>query len=380
MADPRVVLPGTEADYDEDLNGECFIAGAEGEPEVIIQNNIVHFPSDMPVATEQSIRQSIQYTTDQMNAFLMMNTSRSLRAGRPGAQAAKIAYIRFLAVRNGLISPSFSTQIHNVRYNHAERANYSVTQTIEATSEALADARRAINETLTIDVRKNIRRCFTNMTCCVAYIFRVRGHHYMSDFLDRYQTLWVRCLYKPEDLPVEWDCIATDALHAIMPDVLDSFWFDCVEGARCAGTLIKRYDSAPAGAAGVVALERGLSDVMMLFPAIIEKVPEAHAEFTTVLASVKTSRWGGSINARFYGAHRVRVDEAKIGSLASVVMGVYEHLAPQSKLRDSNALKRLAEIAPATGGAIGIAARRAAQDERLNLIAYTAQPGVEEVQ
>jgi len=373
-------LAGSQDDLNDDLNGECFIAGAEGEPEVIIQNNLVYFPSDMPVATDQNQGSQIPYTVAQMNAFILANTTRSIANGRPGNQAAKIAYMRFLAARNGLMSPSFSTQLHNVRYNHAIRIPLTVAQVVQTENEEATAAIEAINNTLTVDARRNIRKCFTNLVCCVAYIFRVRGHHYMQDFHDRYNTLWGRCLYRPEDLPLEWECVATDALHAIMPDVLDAFWLDCVINARCAGTLIKRYDSAPAGAAGVVALDRGLSDVMMLFPAIVEKVPDAHVEFRAVLNNVNSSRWGGSINARFYGATRVRVDEAKIGALASVVMGVYEHLAPQSKLRDSNALKRLAEIAPATGGAIGIAARRAAQDERLNLIAYTQQPTVEETQ
>jgi hypothetical protein len=202
----------------------------------------------------------------------------------------------------------------------------------------------------------------------------------MADFEDRYSTLWSRCLYKPEDLPLEWQFVATDALHAIMPDVLDIFWRSAADNARCAGTLIKRIDSAPAGAAGVVALERGLSDVVMLFPAITEKVPEAYEEFKSVVAQTKSSRWACSVNARFYGVSRARVDEAKIGALASVVLGVYEHLAPASKLRDSMALQRLAQIAPVTGGAIGIAAGRAARDDRLNLISYTVAgaPVVEE--
>lgn len=170
---------------------------------------------------------------------------------------------------------------------------------------------------------------------------------------------------------LDWVYVATDSLHAIMPDILDEFWQNSARDAKCAGTLIKRLDSAPAGAAGVVALARGMTDVTMLFPGIVAKVPEAYQEFNRIHNVVQGSRWTGSINSRFYGVARTRVDEAKIGALASVVLGVYENLASNSKLRDSMALKRLAEIAPATGGAIGLAARRAAADERLNLIEYT---------
>lgn len=363
------VLVGTQEDINADLNGECFIAGAEGEPEKIIENNYIIFPKDFPTASEATVGQKIPVKDNHMIAFLIANVRHSMSKGRSGEAAAKIAYLRFLVARNGLVSPSFSTVAHNVRYNHAIFTERTTADILD--KKFSKDYVKVIRDTLTREVRESMTKKMTNLVCCVAYIFRVRGHHYMSDFRDRYDTLWVRCLYKPEELPMDWEMIATDSLHAIMPDVLDNFWGSAVNNARCAGTLIKRYDSAPAGSAGVVALERGLNDVTMLFPAIVEKVPDAHEEFKHVVRQVQGSRWGGSINARFYGATRQRVDEAKIGALASVVMGVYEHLAPQSKLRDSMALARLAQIAPATGGAIGVAAGRAARDERLNLIQYT---------
>jgi hypothetical protein len=314
-----------------------------------------------------------------MAAFLIVNVDACMRAGRSEDLAIRIAYLRFLAARNGLISPSFSTAAHNVRYNHARFVDETTAKIVANSKTTYAAATKAIKDKLVTRLRQEIAPKFTNLVCCVAYMFRVRGHHYMSDFQDRYATLWSRCLYKPEDLPLDWEHVATDALHAIMPDVLDQFWQSAAEDSRCAGTLIKRLDSAPAGAAGVVALERGLSDVMMLFPAIVEKVPDAHNEFRRIAHQTKSSRWACSINARFYGEARTRVDEARIGALASVVLGVYEHLAPSSRLRDSMALQRLAQIAPATGGAIGIAAGRAARDERLNLISYTvAGPSTEE--
>lgn len=372
------IIPGTQEDINDDLNGECFIAGAEGEPEKIIENNIVLFPAGYPAAADNAAGTQVTYTSTQMAVFLTLNAKHSLTSGRTANVAARVAYIRFLAARNGLISPSFTTNLHNVRYNHAKWSDTPVENIIGRDNEEFRDAVRAVRDNLSATVRREISAKFTNLVCCVAYMFRVRGHHYMADFQDRYITLWARCLYKPEELPLDWEFVATDALHAVMPDVLDAFWINAAEEARCAGTLIKRLDSAPAGSAGVVALERGLNDVTMLFPAVVEKVPDAHQEFKQVVGQVKGSRWGGSINARFYGASRQRIDEAKIGALASVVLGIYEHLAPQSQLRNSMALKRLAEIAPATGGAIGIAAGRAARDERLNLIGYSvAGAGIE---
>jgi hypothetical protein len=153
-----------------------------------------------------------------------------------------------------------------------------------------------------------------------------------------------------------------------MPDILDSFWEKCAASSRCAGALIKRFDSAPAGAAGIMALKRGLDDVMMLFPGVVRNVPASYQAFNQIVDTVNANRWAGSVNARFYGSQRLRIREGDVGALASVVLGVYNQLAADSKLVDSPSLKRLAEIAPATGGAIGLAARRATQSEEFNLL------------
>lgn len=373
------VLVGSVEDINSDLNGECFIAGAEGEPETYVVNNLVYFPTDFPAATDTTKGTKQIIADDQMVAFIIANTRACLVNGRSEDNAVRIAFLRFLAARMGLMSPHFTVTANNVRYNHAiwaDRDTKGYLKPAEPVAED-AHARKAIKEKLTLAVRKQMMPKLTNLVCCVAYMFRVRGHHYMADFQDRYVTLWSRCLYKPEDLPLEWELVATDALHAIMPGHLDDFWVNSAAEAKCAGTLIKRIDSAPAGSAGVQALGRGLTDVMMTFPGIVKKVPDAYKEFKTVESKVEGNRWGGSINARFYGASRLRVDEGKIGALASVVLGVYEHMAPNSPLRNSMALKRLAEIAPATGGAIGMAAARTIRDERMNLIEDTGSSIVE---
>lgn len=352
----------------EDLNGECFIVGAEGEVEEKVDKNVVVFPQDFTAAGPNTIGAAITHTAGETEDFLVANVAASLAAGRTAADAAKVAYIRFLAARNGLISPDFAAASHNVRYNHAERISDEELARLKATVMGHADREAAIRATVTADFKKLARRAFTDVVCCVAYIFRVRGHHYRDDILDRYTSLWARCLKRDADLPATWELLATDALHAIMPDVLDNYWRDSADTARCAGALIKRLDSAPAGVAGVLALKRGLTDVMMLFPGVADKVPASYQYFTQVSDQVETSRWGGSINCRFYGVARIRVDEGRIGALASVVMGIYDQLATDSKLRDSPALKRLAETAPATGGAIGMAARRTVNSNKMNLL------------
>lgn len=359
----------------EDLNGECFILGADGEAEVFENTNIVYFPHGIPTASDATAGEPLTWTNSDINLFVYVNAVRLKAAERDAVISARVAYARALAGKAGLISPDFTTASHNVRYNHAVRL--SEAQTVEARTalDAASDDRTAFVNALAADVRTKLRKYFSDMVCCVAYIFRVRGHHYRDDFQDRYTTLWSRCLHRETDLVLKWVNIATDAFHAIMPDVLDNYWLRCTETAKCAGTLIKRYDSAPAGCAGVVALKRGLDDITMLFPGVVNHVPAAHVAFNDMYEKVQANRWAGSVNCRFYGAHRVRINEGEIGALASVVMGIYDHLAPDSKLRESPALKRLAETAPATGGAIGLAARRATQDERLSLINSMANSG-----
>lgn len=352
----------------EDLNGECFIAGAEGEPEVFIQNNVVHFPHGFPAASNDNALQTVTVTAEQANHFLMVNYHAAIAANRPAADAVKIAFIRLLAARNGLMSPEFNTGAHNVRYNHSVRMSEAATAQVLTEVQAITGYRDVFRNVLTAETRKNIRGKFTDIVCCVAYMFRVRGHHYRDDFRDRYNLLWVRCLHRDADLPSTWELLATDALHAIMPIHLDMFWRNAATNAECAGALIKRLDAAPAGVAGIVALQRGLDDVRMLFPGVVDQVPDAYETFSQLVTQVRGSRWGGSVNARFYGAARIRIDESRIGALASVVMGIYDQLAPESQLRNSPALKRLAETAPATGGAIGLAARRTVQDERMSLL------------
>jgi len=365
MADDSIALFGVDND---DLNGECFIVGAEGEVEEKVDKNVVVFPPGCPAAGPANIGVAVTFDSAQTAEFLIANVARSIAANRTPAEAAKIAYVRYLAVRAGLISPDFSPAAHNVRYNHAEWVSDADMTALRATVLGNATVEAAIRATITPDYKKLARRAFTDVVCCVAYIFRVRGHHYRDDILDRYVSLWARCLKRDADLPASWELLATDALHAIMPDVLDDAWREAAAEARCAGALIKRIDSAPAGVAGVLALKRGLSDVMMLFPGVAEKVPAAYRYFVDISGTVESSRWGGSINCRFYGVPRIRVDEGRIGALASVVMGIYDQLATDSKLRESPALKRLAETAPATGGAIGMAARRTVNHPQMNLL------------
>lgn len=356
----------------DDLNGDCFIAGAEGEREELIGTNIYAWPYRFPAQTEDNKRKPITVTKEQAEIFMACNIFAQRAVGVEENLAIRISYLRLVAARNGLVSPNYVPAAHNVRYSDVVQVDQHDTQEAIDNAKKDKDFGDKINAALGGGVMRKLRVNFSTIACCVAYMFRVRGHHYRDDFKERYTSLWARCLMKPDDLPIEWEYVATNALHAIMPDILDAYWGDCVAEATCAGTLRVRYESAPAGSAGVLALKKGLDDVRMLFPGITSQVKDSYDFFNNIINQLEGTRWGGSINSRFYGVQRVRVDESKIGAIASMVMGVYDQLATDSKLRESPSLKRLAQLAPATGGAIGLAARRTVGDERLNLIGYAA--------
>jgi hypothetical protein len=222
----------------------------------------------------------------------------------------------------------------------------------------VTDGIKLVRDALTKEWKANARKHFTDIVCCIAYIFRVRGHHYKADLKDRYLSLWGRCLHDEKDLPLPWDILATDVFHAIFPDTLDDFWIESADKTRCAGTLIKRVDSAPAGAAGILALEKGYNDIAMTFPFIEDRIKEPVETMKRIVVDLENSRWGGSINHNLYGVPKLRYNETNVGVLASVVVGVYKTMAQDSLLLQSPALLRLAELAPATGGAIGIMAKR----------------------
>lgn len=364
------------ASDNDDLNGDCFILGTEGEPEEDIELNHVIFSVGIPSATDATVLVPVAFTNIQADGFIKDNTYHLYSNGVAFNDALYLAYLRFLAVRMGAISPEFAVNIHNVRYNDAVRLNgvnsanfrgqYTVGHANIAPNEAAFRAAWAaggatLNKVVT-------RKVFTDIVCAIAYMFRVRGHHFRNDFDAKYKTLWTRCLHADADLGSSWQNIATTGLHAIMPDILDSFWTHSVQNSYCAGALTKRFDSAPAGAAGILALKKGLDDVSMIFPIILDRVPDSKTAFDQIYTAVTANRWGASINARYYGVNRVNYNETDIGALASVVMGVYDQLAPNADLKDSMALQRLARIAPATGGAIGQAALRTTRSERMTLL------------
>jgi len=166
--------------------------------------------------------------------------------------------------------------------------------------------------------------------------------------------------------------LATTALHAIYPIVLDNFWTEMTLTRSISGGLCKRYTCAPAGSAFVFSLRNGLTDIKMVFPGVYDQNSELFDKLEAEYEYLRVHRWSGSINHNYYGAERYEVDESLYFGLASVVYGVYQEFVPDAKLIGSNSLSRLAGNAPLIGAVLGTVLRQVTRSSQF-VEAYISQ-------
>lgn len=329
-----------------DYNGECFIVGTEGEQEQHAEAHDVVIPHGLAYRNDNA------YTEAELDLFFRVNMN-SLAAIVGDAELthqniARIAFLRMCILRLGIYRFNQGAILHNCRYTDFVQLDNA--QTLAAGMPAwFAGERAAI---LAPAWRISVIPKVTNLVCAVAYMFRVRAHHYLDEFQARYNSLWRKCLYNEDNPGVEWRFIARHVLHAVYPDTLDEFWDEAAGNARCAGTLRKRYVCAPAGIAGVAALRKGVDDLFMVFPHIRVRNAVAIAHLEDIENQLQAHRWAGSVNRRFYNGPAIIVDEARLASLAAAVLGACEAFADNSPLRGSQALQRLASNARITQGVI----------------------------
>jgi len=337
---------------EEDYNGECFVLGSEGEIEEEDYSQVLWLPvaADRPANWPYGISLSNAGLTGDVGCrrylesviWYNYNWMRANAAHITEREAFRIAYIRMLVVRQGYVDPDAGPAEHNARYNLARYVPATARDT--ASDPAPAGSGN--------EWRASCRKKFTNMICITAFFFRVRGHHFQEGFEERYKAVWRKCLYDEDEPGLKWEYIARNSLHAIFPDDLDEIWRHSVEVSRCAGALIKRFDSAPAGIAGISAIRRGVNDIGMILPRVPNLVPDAVEHLLECENLVRGHRWAGSVNRRFYNAPQIRIDEAKLASLAAVIMAGLEQFAPNNPLGKSAALKRIAANAPITGAVV----------------------------
>jgi hypothetical protein len=349
----------------EDTNGAIFDANFEGENlEAESTDNCNYlFSTEAPGIPDGDDCDPFQMTQADMSRFILYNATRLHDGGIDTEKALRIAYIRYLAVRAGLVSSLFLHATYHVNHD-----GFSATLNNNNVDVYLHDVRTdpimaGIPAALTDAWRKNARSYFANYVCILAYVFRIRGHHYVDgqDYDELYDKMKARCLMQSHDLGLTHIELYRFALHSIYPIVLERFWAQMVDAGTIAGTLIKRYRCAGAGQAAIYAAKRGIDDIVLLFPKVKVFLPDQCHRIDELYDDVShaQNRYRYCINSRYYGVDRIPLPEDTFQVIGAIVQGIYSTLAPSSPLLQSKALERLANMAPVTGMAFGSLAQRA---------------------
>jgi hypothetical protein len=367
----------------EDFNGDTYLVGSSGEREEYLNSRVVAVPQSMPFNRGTPYDRSNPTHNEYLDLFYRINYHFMVHATvqRPAQPAAgvairvpaanlainlrKIAYVRTLSARMSHYDYGSTAMAHHARYAEYRNFTWAGLQTfmreyledntlgISNLDEARAIIPQVADHAADAQWRSAYRQKHLNVVCLVAYMFRARGHHWLTEMDDRYKAVWRKCLYDEENPGVEWEYLAHNALHAIFPDDLDAIWQEAADNDCCAGALIKRYESMPAGVAVIAAVNAGVSDLKLLLPRAFDYVPEAMQHLVDLNRTVGQNRHAGSVNRRLYNAPEVRVDEVKLAPLASIIVAGLKQLVTDSPLLKSKALARVANNAPMTGAMIG---------------------------
>jgi len=370
---------------EEDLNGDYYSVGETGEVLDMQAHRVIFVRNGIPASTQNDPGKISTLKLEGPHAvtFIEDNFFAQLNCGLSPENAAKVAFIRLIALRAGLVSPEFAVDKFKVKYNECIRNSVAISDEagklkrgVDLGDDELIPEIAAV---LTKEVRNKLRKDFSNAVCCIAYMFRVRGHHWIADMDEKYKALWRKCL-KSEDTPgVNWELYAHNSVHAIMPLTLDLFWNVRRAKSEIAGALAKRYDSAPAGCAGVRALEAGMNDLAATLPQYKVLNEDQYEELERLLEKMKEDRWAGSVNRGFYGGTDLGFTEGQFAGIASTIVAALDQFAPSSPLRNSVALKRMAQGAPISGGFTArMIATAAADASNAKALIYREAPDGEE--
>lgn len=345
------------------LNGDNWVGPKEGETLEAREANIIFIPHGMQTANAPL--QTLEITQEQMRAFMRLNIRHLMHlrgAFQPPLsdnQICILAYLKLLVVKNGLASRHFDPAAYHVDYTEVVGEDH-LGHDVEDLPEGfrLVDHLSAANQRL-------ISESFADRVCLTAFVFRGRGHHYLDSYEELYGRVWEKCRWAPNVLQIPFKYQATIGLHAIYPMILDQFWKHCVDESLCNGALIKRFDVAPAGIAGPKVLAAGLEDIQMVAPGLKERLREAIDYLEGVIAQTREHRFAGSVNARYYGAPRIRVEEQKLSAIAATIKASVDGLAEDAPIARSAALQRIARGAPVTGAVLSRAIGRIAEREEV---------------
>jgi len=352
---------------DNRVNGDIIIVERGGDVYQADAAYTFTLQSDCPRAANIGNFEPVPFNRTQALAFIMLNTYRISQAKNTITldKAVELSYLRLLALKYKLVSPDYNPAANHCDYNQCIALAGNNTSTADVLDDNEHGVPRAAKlgiqtsaaRVLTQDCLTKLNTCFTNIVCLVAYMFRVRGHHYLPDMAARYAQLWGKCSTGRNVFANSWEDITTVGLHAIMPTILDQFWLYSARNDRCDVILRLRVNSAAAGTALIPVLDQGLKDVITVFPAIRKLMPDEIKYIEDTEKHLVANRWDHSINARLYNANTDRIDEKRTGAAGALIRAAVTQLAPGTDLENSRALARAAKFAPITGAALGLALR-----------------------
>jgi len=326
------------------MNGDLFVANDAGEADEFVAKNAVFFPLSWPTDVKENV--PMNPTVAQVTGFFAYNWSYLTNIIPEVNLRAKTVYLRFLAARLGLMHPNFNKANNRVRYNEAVWVTQDTVNSVDvgASSTAMVKAFDALPEAHRLGLQKQ----FTNLIGIVAIMFRSRGHHYLDEMADRYDSLWAKNRNAPQDLfkKNEWAHVATTAFHAIFPMILDRVLVNGAALGTLCNPFILRHDGPCAGTAVWYATYAGVANVQTIAGTKNRLLLGQIEILNRVMARLRADRWLGGINRNFYGAAQLDVDVKAIQELVAAVRGMVDPAEIQSTLKDSQALTRTAKQSP----------------------------------
>jgi hypothetical protein len=134
-----------------------------------------------------------------------------------------------------------------------------------------------------------------------------------------------------------------------MPIHLDAIWKEGRDKAIVNGALGKRYTCAAAGTAAIWTIAAGYQDLRLVAPGIPSALPGSVQYLESLVSQLEKHRYANSINARYYGAPRIGIDESKLAAIAATIYAALSGFAPNAPLARAPSLLRVANNAPITG-------------------------------
>ena len=334
------------------LNGQLYSNNETGETEIDVTAYRIPIRTTCPDSggthlflddiqdTNSTLRAPIVLNELQTSTFLTdqvvyLREDCNIAAGdMPNAALCEIAYLRLLSYRLRVINGNLNLANLFVRYNNAVVSDPAVPNSLTNLLEANAnrDAHRQMIRDWTNANQAQVQFIvanFSNIVCCVAYVFRQKGHHYITgpDYQEAYTKIWNKANRSNKILNATWEQMATIGLHAIMPWVLDQYYMFASATGRIAAPLSLRVRVPCAGTAAPFALLVGWDDAKSAYGMLLSDHEDTYERLVQVVQYYRGHRWAHGINSGYYGKPCTRLDLTPFSSMAATVAGVYEAAA-----------------------------------------------------